>query len=142
MFADIRGFTTMSEAMEPGRVVEILNEYFTRVTDVIFDNGGTLDKYIGDAVMAVFGAPISKGNDAPSIRPSRSKGCWLTEPDVGARGLSCAWASHQHGSAIVVISGRPRGDYTVVVNKHGNGWRRTRPRAALILNYGAKMVRF
>jgi adenylate cyclase len=64
MFADIRGFTTMSEEMEPGRVVEILNEYFTRVTDVIFDNGGTLDKYIGDAVMAVFGAPISKGNDA------------------------------------------------------------------------------
>ena len=64
MFADIRGFTTMSEKMEPGRVVEILNEYFTRVTDVIFDNGGTLDKYMGDAVMAVFGAPISKGNDA------------------------------------------------------------------------------
>jgi adenylate cyclase len=64
LFADIRGFTTMSEAMEPARVVEILNEYFTRVTDVIFDNGGTLDKYIGDAVMAVFGAPISKGNDA------------------------------------------------------------------------------
>src|SRR5215467_8343045 len=64
LFADIRGFTTMSEEMEPGRVVEILNEYFTRVTDVIFDNGGTLDKYIGDAVMAVFGAPISKGKDA------------------------------------------------------------------------------
>jgi adenylate cyclase len=64
MFADIRGFTAMSEKMEPSRVVEILNEYFTRVTDVIFDNGGTLDKYMGDAVMAVFGAPISKGNDA------------------------------------------------------------------------------
>ncbi|HZD92877.1 MAG TPA: adenylate/guanylate cyclase domain-containing protein, partial [Candidatus Sulfotelmatobacter sp.] len=64
MFADIRGFTPMSENLEPSRVVEILNEYFTRVTDVIFDNGGTLDKYMGDAVMAVFGAPISKGNDA------------------------------------------------------------------------------
>src|SRR5437016_6598354 len=64
MFADIRGFTPMSENLEPGRVVEILNEYFTRVTDVIFDYGGTLDKYIGDAVMVVFGAPISKGNDA------------------------------------------------------------------------------
>jgi class 3 adenylate cyclase len=64
MFADIRGFTPMSQDMTPERVVEILNEYFTRVTDVIFDCGGTLDKYIGDAVMAVFGAPISKGNDA------------------------------------------------------------------------------
>src|SRR5205807_1071675 len=64
MFADIRGFTPMSENMGPEQVVEILNEYFTRVTDVIFDFGGTLDKYIGDAVMAVFGAPISKGNDA------------------------------------------------------------------------------
>jgi adenylate cyclase len=64
MFADIRGFTAMSEVMEPGRVVEILNEYFTRVSDVIFDFGGMIDKYIGDAVMAVFGAPFSKGNDA------------------------------------------------------------------------------
>ncbi len=64
MFADIRGFTPMSENMGPERVVEILNEYFTRVTDVIFDHGGTLDKYIGDAVMAVYGAPISKGDDA------------------------------------------------------------------------------
>jgi len=64
LFADIRGFTPMSEGMEPARVVEILNEYFTRVTEVIFDSGGMLDKYIGDAVMAVFGAPISKGNDA------------------------------------------------------------------------------
>lgn len=64
MFADIRGFTPMSQQLTPERVVEILNEYFTRVTDVIFDFGGMLDKYIGDAVMAVFGAPISKGNDA------------------------------------------------------------------------------
>jgi adenylate cyclase len=64
MFADIRNFTPMSQNMEPERVVEILNEYFTRVTDVIFDYGGTLDKYIGDAAMAVFGAPISKGDDA------------------------------------------------------------------------------
>lgn len=64
LFADIRGFTTLSEKMEPERVVELLNNYFTHVTDVIFDHGGTLDKYLGDGVMALFGAPLSKGNDA------------------------------------------------------------------------------
>jgi len=64
MFADIRDFTQFSEHKEPSRVVEVLNEYFTRVTDVILDHGGMIDKYIGDAVMAVFGAPISKGTDA------------------------------------------------------------------------------
>jgi adenylate cyclase len=64
MFADIRGFTQFSEHTEPARVVEVLNEYFTRVTDVIQDHGGMIDKYIGDAVMAIFGAPISKGDDA------------------------------------------------------------------------------
>ncbi len=64
LFADIRGFTALSERMAPEKIVELLNEYFTRVTDVIFDHGGTLDKYLGDGVLAVFGAPISKGNDA------------------------------------------------------------------------------
>ena len=64
MFADIRGFTQFSEHTEPPRVVEVLNEYFTRVTDVILDHVGMIDKYIGDAVMAVFGVPISKDDDA------------------------------------------------------------------------------
>jgi adenylate cyclase len=64
LFADIRDFTTISEDMPPDKVLEVLNEFFSRVTDVIFDHGGTLDKYIGDCVMALFGAPISKGNDA------------------------------------------------------------------------------
>jgi adenylate cyclase len=64
LFADIRGFTGISEKMAPARVVEILNDYFTRVTDIIFGHDGTLDKYLGDGVMAVFGAPISRDNDA------------------------------------------------------------------------------
>jgi adenylate cyclase len=63
LFADIRGFTRMAEKMEPQQVVELLNVLFTEMTDLIFENGGTLDKYLGDGVMAVFGAPIAKPDD-------------------------------------------------------------------------------
>lgn len=64
LFADIRGFTTMAEAMRPEQVVEILNEYFKVMSDLIFEHEGTLDKYLGDGLMALFGAPFSKGDDA------------------------------------------------------------------------------
>lgn len=58
LFVDIRGFTTMSESLEPEQVVEILNEYLSLTTKSIFDNQGTLDKFVGDATMAVFNAPF------------------------------------------------------------------------------------
>ena len=58
LFVDIRGFTTMSEALEPETVVEILNEYLSLTTKSIFDNMGTLDKFVGDATMAVFNSPF------------------------------------------------------------------------------------
>jgi len=58
LFSDIRGFTSMSESMEPEAVVSILNDYLAAMTDVILSWGGTIDKFIGDAIMAVFGAPI------------------------------------------------------------------------------------
>lgn len=58
LFVDIRGFTTMSESLEPEQVVEILNEYLSLTTKAIFDNDGTLDKFVGDATMAVFNAPF------------------------------------------------------------------------------------
>ena len=58
LFVDIRGFTSMSEFIRPERVVEILNEYLTLATQAILKNGGTLDKFIGDAAMAVFNAPF------------------------------------------------------------------------------------
>lgn len=59
LFVDIRGFTTMSESLEPEQVVDILNTYFNLTTRAIFNNSGTLDKFIGDATMAVFNAPFA-----------------------------------------------------------------------------------
>lgn len=58
LFVDIRGFTPLSESLNPEQVVEILNEYLNLTTNSIFKNGGTLDKFIGDATMAVFNAPF------------------------------------------------------------------------------------
>ena len=59
MFADIRGFTSFSEKKEPDEVVNILNEYFSMATEVIQKHGGHIDKFAGDEIMVVFGAPIA-----------------------------------------------------------------------------------
>jgi len=64
LFSDIRGFTTFSESREPEQVIDILNRYLTIMTDVIDDHGGTLVSYMGDGIMAVFGAPIEQVDHA------------------------------------------------------------------------------
>lgn len=64
MFADIRGFTTISERMPPQEVVNLLNEYFEVMVEIIFKYEGTLDKFVGDEIMAIWGAPISRHDDA------------------------------------------------------------------------------
>lgn len=64
LICDIRNFTTISECNQPENVVEFLNQYFSRMVDVIKKHGGTVDKFMGDAVMALFGAPISYVDNA------------------------------------------------------------------------------
>lgn len=64
VFADLKGFTSISESLDQEKVVEILNAFFSRMTPIIFKHEGTLDKLLGDGLMAVFGAPISNSNSA------------------------------------------------------------------------------
>lgn len=64
LFCDIRGFTNTAERIAPADLVQLLNEYFTAMTEIIFQYQGTLDKYVGDEIMAVFGAPVPLENDA------------------------------------------------------------------------------
>lgn len=64
LFADIRGFTSLSESENPEKIVSLLNRYFTAMSEIIFAHGGTLDKYIGDELMAIFGAPTASPQDA------------------------------------------------------------------------------
>ncbi len=63
-FSDIRGFTPMSESMNPDEIAGLLTEYFTEMVDIVFEHSGTLDKFMGDAIMALWGAPIAHADDA------------------------------------------------------------------------------
>jgi adenylate cyclase len=64
LFTDMVKFTTLSETMHPREINALLNQHFSRMTDIVFDHNGTLDKYLGDGIMAVFGAPMEKKDDA------------------------------------------------------------------------------
>jgi adenylate cyclase len=63
-FSDIRGFTPMSETMSPDDVANLLTEYFTEMVEIVFEHSGSLDKFMGDAIMALWGAPIAHEDDA------------------------------------------------------------------------------
>lgn len=120
MFSDIRGFTSYSEGRPPEEVVQRLNEYLTEMTRIIFHHGGTLDKYMGDGLMAIFGAPISyEDHGERALRASLEMQTRLEE-------LNQVWLEKgeqtfetgvglNSGSVIVGNVGSPeRMDYTVI----------------------------
>ncbi len=78
LFADIRGFTSLTERLAPADMVALMNDYFERVSNIIFKHDGTLDKYIGDCVMALFGAPL--GSDEDEIQCVRA--AWEMQASV------------------------------------------------------------
>lgn len=73
LFCDIRGFTAITENMPPAEVIELLNEHMTALTEVAYEHGGIVDKFVGDLIMVLFGAPISTGED-----PVRAVQCALS----------------------------------------------------------------
>lgn len=80
LFADIRGFTSLSERLEPETVSGLLNEYFTEMTEVLFTYDGTLDKFIGDAILAFFGDPVAQED-----HPARALACAVAMQERAAR---------------------------------------------------------
>jgi len=85
LFADLRGFTSLAETLPPEEAVDLLNSFFREMTAIIFRHGGTLDKYLGDGLLAVFGAPISDAGD-----PLRAVRCGIDMQNA-LRELSREW---------------------------------------------------
>ena len=120
LFVDVRGFTPMSERLEPAQVVAVLNDYLTLISKCILDNGGTLDKFIGDAAMAFWGAPLPQEDfvmkavraAADMVEGSKTLSRQLQEK----YGQSVSFGIGVHvGDAVVGNIGSPeRMDYTAI----------------------------
>ena len=120
LFSDIRSFTTISEKMEAQALVGLLNEYFTEMVTAVMSEDGVVDKYIGDAIMAVFGAPVPKPQDAVhAVRAAVKMSEALATLNVRlvARGLApLATGIGIHTGAVVAgnIGSERRMEYTVI----------------------------
>jgi len=119
LFSDIRGFTTLSEAHPPQQIVELLNRYFSLQVAVIFRHGGTLDKFIGDAIMAFWGAPL---DDPEHARHAVQAALEMTQVlgqfkrDLGELGHDFDVGIGIHSGAAVVgfIGAEQKLDYTAI----------------------------
>src|SRR3974390_380294 len=97
LFADIKSFTSLAEKMDPAEVVEMLNHFFTRMVDLVFEHRGTLDKFLGDGLLAFFGAPMEV-------------------PQAASQAVACAIAMQQRLRAMQVKGTTPIQGMRVGVN--------------------------
>jgi len=120
LFADIRGFTSFSEHESPEKVVALLNTYFSAMTEIIFDHGGTLDKYIGDGLMALFGAPTETPADAVNALMTavamqrRIVGLNQDLATQGFKPVSVGIGLHTGEATIGYIGSEKRSEYTAI----------------------------
>lgn len=119
LFSDIRGFTTLSETAAPEDVVALLNRYFTRQVEIIFKHGGTLDKFIGDGIMAFWGAPTAYPDHARrAVEASLEMSAALDEfrDELGALGgaLDIGIGLHTGKAVVGFIGSDERLDYTAI----------------------------
>lgn len=119
LFSDIRGFTTLSETRTPEQIVDLLNRYFSRQVEVIFRHGGTLDKFIGDAIMAFWGAPTHDDRHAQNAVAAALE---MTEElqrfraELGELGqvFDIGIGVHTGPAVVGFIGARDRLDYTAI----------------------------
>lgn len=119
LFSDIRGFTALSEGSRPEQVVELLNSYFSHQAEAIFEQDGTLDKYIGDAIMAFWGAPAEQSDHAfraitaALAMSERVESFRATAGELG-RGLEIGIGVHSGPAVVGFIGAANRQDYTAI----------------------------
>lgn len=120
LFADIRGFTAFSENENPENVVGLLNRYFSAMTEIIFAHGGTLDKYIGDGLMALFGAPTATPDDAKNAvnaAVAMQRMLLTLNPELiadGYAGILIGIGLHTGEATIGYIGSEQRSEYTAI----------------------------
>ncbi len=120
LFADIRGFTAISENENPEKVVGLLNHYFSAMSEIIFEHGGTLDKYIGDGLMALFGAPTATPDDARNALKAAvamQKRLLTLKTELDEQGFSkiaVGMGLHTGVATIGYIGSERRSEYTAI----------------------------
>ena len=120
LFADIRGFTRMSEHAPPEKIVNLLNRYFSAMTEIIFAHGGTLDKYLGDGLMALFGAPTATPDDASNALNAavamqrRLLGINRELRDEGLAEIGVGMGLHTGEAIVGYIGSDRRSEYTAI----------------------------
>ena len=120
LFADVRGFTRIAEQVAPERIVQLLNRYFSVMTEIIFAHGGTLDKFIGDGLMALFGAPAASPEDATNAlataiamqRQLRQINTYLR--NMGLREISIGIGLHTGVATVGYIGSERRTEFTAI----------------------------